>query len=114
MNYLWIQSFIVAAKTCNFRKAAEHLNLSQPSITVHIHELEDFLQVKLFKREKNRVRLTEAGKAFLIEAEEISNQLENSLERFHLLQKGYRDKCMIAITPMMVETILPHLIQTIS
>lgn len=60
------------------------------------------------------MRLTEAGKAFLIEAEEISNQLENSLERFHLLQKGYRDKRMIAITPMMVETILPHLIQTIS
>ncbi|WP_456957842.1 helix-turn-helix domain-containing protein [Lysinibacillus sp. TE18511] len=52
LDYKWIQSFIVAAKYCNFRVAAEELHLSQPSITVHIHQLERSLNVKLFKREK--------------------------------------------------------------
>ncbi|MGE7913714.1 LysR family transcriptional regulator [Lysinibacillus xylanilyticus] len=48
MDYKWIQSFIVAAKSCNFRMAAEELHLSQPSITVHIHQLEqsNFFQQK--------------------------------------------------------------------
>ncbi|MFJ8088890.1 LysR family transcriptional regulator [Lysinibacillus sp. NPDC095746] len=40
MDYKWIQSFVVATKTCNFRVAAEELHLSLPSITVHMHQLE--------------------------------------------------------------------------
>ncbi|MEO4054666.1 LysR family transcriptional regulator [Solibacillus sp. CAU 1738] len=110
MDYRWIQSFITAAKTCNFRKAAEELHLSQPSITVHIHQLEQFLQIELFKREKNRVQLTDAGKIFLTEAEAIASQWNNSLERFRLAHKGFKEKCIIAMTPLMVETILPHVI----
>ena len=110
MDYRWLQSFIVAAKTCNFRMAAEELHLSQPSITVHIHQLEQYLQVKLFKREKNRVILTNAGHNFLVEAEAITLQWNNSLDRFRLAHKGYKEKCIIAMTPLMVETILPHVI----
>ncbi len=110
MDYRWLQSFIVAAKTCNFRMAAEELHLSQPSITVHIHQLEQFLQVELFKREKNRVQLTDAGLIFLVEAEAIAQQWNNSLDRFRLAYKGFKEKCIIAMTPLMVETILPHVI----
>lgn len=90
--------------------AAEKLNLSQPSITVHIHQLEQFLNVKLFKREKNRVLLTEAGQLFLIEAQQIIHQWDKSIERFQLATKGIEEKLIIAMTPLMVETILPHVI----
>ncbi|GAB0171092.1 LysR family transcriptional regulator [Lysinibacillus sp. CTST325] len=110
MDYKWIQSFVVAAKSCNFREAAEELHLSQPSITVHIHQLEQFLNVKLFKREKNRVQLTEAGQLFLIEAQQIIHQWEKSIERFQLATKGIEEKLVIAMTPLMVETILPYVI----
>ncbi|MGE7946776.1 LysR family transcriptional regulator [Lysinibacillus sp. NPDC093688] len=110
MDYKWIQSFVVAAKSCNFRVAAEELHLSQPSITVHIHQLEQFLNVKLFKREKNRVQLTEAGQLFLIEAQQIIHQWDKSIERFQLATKGIEEKLIIAMTPLMVETILPHVI----
>ncbi len=110
MDYKWVKSFVVAAKSCNFRMAAEELHLSQPSITVHIHQLEDFLKVQLFKREKNRVQLTAEGKLFLIEAQQIINHLEESVERFHLATKGMKEKLIIAMTPLMVETILPHVI----
>lgn len=110
MDYKWIQSFVVAAKSCNFRMAAEELHLSQPSITVHIHQLEQFLNVKLFKREKNRVQLTKAGHLFLVEAQQIIHQWDKSIERFQLATKGIEDKLIIAMTPLMVETILPHVI----
>ncbi|OXS73007.1 hypothetical protein B1B04_13655 [Lysinibacillus sp. KCTC 33748] len=110
MDYKWIQSFVVAAKSCNFRMAAEELHLSQPSITVHIHHLEQFLNVKLFKREKKRVQLTEAGHLFLVEAQQIIHQWDKSIERFQLATKGIEEKLIIAMTPLMVETILPHVI----
>ncbi len=90
--------------------AAEELHVSQPSITVHIHQLEEFLNVSLFHREKNRVQLTEAGQLFLMEALQIMQQWEKSIERFQLVTKGIQEKIIIAITPLMVETILPHVI----
>ncbi|MFJ7646647.1 LysR family transcriptional regulator [Lysinibacillus sp. NPDC097279] len=110
MDYKWVKSFVVAAKFCNFRMAAEELHVSQPSITVHIHQLEQFLNVTLFKREKNRVQLTEAGQLFLKEALQIMQQWEKSIERFQLVTKGIKEKIIIAMTPLMVETILPHVI----
>lgn len=110
MDYKWVKSFVVAAKSCNFRMAAEELHVSQPSITVHIHQLEQFLNVTLFKREKNRVQLTEAGQLFLKEALQIMQQWEKSIERFQLVTKGIKEKIIIAMTPLMVETILPHVI----
>ncbi|KPN89653.1 LysR family transcriptional regulator [Lysinibacillus sp. ZYM-1] len=108
MEYKWIQSFIVAAQTCNFRTAAQQLHLSQPSITVHIQQLEEFLHVQLFKRERNRVQLTDAGKLFQLEAQQMIHQWEQSIERIRLASKGVQEKVIIAMTPLMVETILPH------
>ncbi|MFJ7666209.1 LysR family transcriptional regulator [Lysinibacillus sp. NPDC097195] len=110
MDYKWIKSFVVAAKSCNFRIAAEELHVSQPSISVHIHLLEQYLNVSLFKREKNRVQLTAAGELFLKEAQLIMQQWEKSIERFRLMTNGIQEKIIIAITPLMVETILPHVI----
>jgi len=110
LEYKWLQSFIVAAQTCNFRTAAEQLHLSQPSITVHIQQLEEFLHVQLFKREKNRVQLTDAGKLFQVEAQQMVNQWEQSIERIRLASKGIQEKIIMAMTPLMVETILPHVI----
>lgn len=97
-------------QTCNFRTAAEQLHLSQPSITVHIQQLEEFLHVQLFKREKNRVQLTDTGRLFQVEAQEMVKQWELSIERIRLASKGIQEKVIIAMTPLMVETILPHVI----
>lgn len=110
MEFKWLQSFIVAAQTCNFRTAAQQLHLSQPSITVHIQQLEEFLHVQLFKRERNRVQLTEAGKLFQLEAQQMVLQWEQSIERIRLVSKGIHEKVIIAMTPLMVETILPHVL----
>ncbi|MBK3494232.1 LysR family transcriptional regulator [Viridibacillus sp. YIM B01967] len=110
MDYQWIRTFIVAAKTCNFRQTAEMLLMSQPNVTVHIHQLEQSLNTKLFKRKKNRVTLTESGRAFFSEAIKIQEQWESSLENFQLFKNGYREQIIVAMTPMMVETILPHVI----
>lgn len=110
MEYRWIQTFLVAAEVKNFRIASERLNMSQPSITVHIKQLEKALNTQLFERKNNRVQLSEAGKLFLIQANKISQQWEESLQLFSLKQQGIIEKCHIAISPMLVETILPNII----
>lgn len=55
-------AFEAAGRTLNFRLAADELNVTQPSISHSIKELERFHNVKLFVRLNRGVRLTEAGR----------------------------------------------------
>lgn len=112
MNIQWIETFIVCARTLHFRKAAEQLLVSQPSVSVHIRSLEQYLGVKLFKRNRQQVALTNVGKQFVIEAEQILEQMEHSVAHIRSFSQGYRHQWTIAITPLMAETILPGVLRS--
>lgn len=110
MDLKWLETFIVAGKTENFRVAAEKLHLSQPSITVHIHQLEKFLDIKLFTRENNRVALTKEGKQFLIEAEKMLESIESGVKQFKVTMGQIKEPIVVVMSPLLVETTLPHVL----
>lgn len=60
--------------------AAEHLHLSQPSLSRSMKKLEDILGVTLFERQKNRIQLNETGILAANYAKEILEK-ENEMER---------------------------------
>ncbi len=112
MELQWLKTFIVAAETANFRQASEKLIISQPSVTVHIRLLEEYLGAKLFERVKNRVALTDVGKLFYKEAKQLVERMEQSVNRIHTYAQGFRKIWTIAISPLMAETILPYILRT--
>lgn len=57
-----LQIFLSVAKHLNYTRAAEEVNLSQPSVSVRMRQLEQDLGSKLFEQLGKRVALTEAGK----------------------------------------------------
>lgn len=111
IDLTWLRTFSDASETLNFRVTSERLLMSQPSVTVHIRLLEESLGVVLFQRSKNRVSLTEEGKLFKVEADKILRQLEQSVESVHAFAQGYRRKWVLAISPLMAETVLPYLLK---
>jgi DNA-binding transcriptional LysR family regulator len=66
-----IRHALAVAKYGNFRKAAESVFLTQPTLTRSIQSLEESLGVKLFDRGKKKVEPTPLGRIFLVRAEEI-------------------------------------------
>lgn len=66
-----LRVFYEAARHQSFTKAAEVLFLTQPAVSFHIKALEEDLGVRLFRREKNRVLLTEVGHVLFGYAEQI-------------------------------------------
>lgn len=112
MELNWMRTFVDAAETLNFRKTSERLLMSQPSVTVHIRLLEESLGILLFKREKNRVSLTEEGRHFCPKAKSILAQMDQSIGELQAFAQGYRKKWTLAISPLMAETILPYILKS--
>lgn len=54
-------TFCKVVETGSFTRAAQALNLSQPSVTKHVGSLEGYLSVHLLDREGKRVHLTPSG-----------------------------------------------------
>lgn len=66
-----VRYFTVVAEHLNFGRAAAELHLAQPSLSRQIQRLEDRLGVRLLDRTPQGSRLTEAGKAFLPQAQAL-------------------------------------------
>lgn len=67
--------FLECARLKNFSRAAEVLHLSQPSISLHIRELEEWCGTNLFQRRGRRVELTDAGHLLKHHAQRVLTDL---------------------------------------
>lgn len=75
MDFGQIEAFVQVSAHNSFSRAAEVLQLTQPSITARIQSLEREVGEELFERGGRGVRLTDAGQAFLPYAERILQTL---------------------------------------
>lgn len=66
-----LKVFHTAATRLSFTKAAEELFITQPAVTKHIHEIEQYFKVKLFERDGRKVKLTAAGQTLLRNTSEL-------------------------------------------
>ena len=73
--------FLALSRTLNFTRAAEEVNITQPTLTSAIKKLEDELGGPLIHRERNRTHLTQLGKMLLPFLEQVyeSSQAVQSL-----------------------------------
>ena len=61
IELLHLRYFLAVAELLHFRKAAEKLFISQPGLSTQIRQLEEAIGVRLFVRDKKKVRMTPAG-----------------------------------------------------
>ena len=57
MTIAQIKYFVTVAKCLSFTKAAEQLFVSQPALSRHIKNMEEELNIQLFVRTSNGIRL---------------------------------------------------------
>ncbi|QFT34082.1 HTH-type transcriptional regulator GltC [Labrenzia sp. THAF82] len=73
-----LRAFKAAAEFASLRRAAKALGVGQSSISRSIKRLEDKLGVSLLERSHSGVRLTNAGKRFLLEVQPALRQLDHA------------------------------------
>lgn len=82
MNFTQMMYVLAVARHRNISKAAASLFISQPALSLQIKKLEEELEMPLFKREPQGVRLTTQGELFYQNAQLVEQawyQLLNSM-----------------------------------
>ena len=70
--------FIAVAEEAGFAAAARRLNMSPPSVTRAVGELEARLRARLLHRTTRTVRLTDAGERYLADCQRIVSEIEEA------------------------------------
>lgn len=110
MDFKQIEAFISVAKLKSFSKAANHIYLSQPTISSHISSLEKELNIQLFDRNSKEVNLTPAGKCFLEYAIDIINTRNNAVNCLCNFDNNISGTLNLGASTTPCNTIVPSLI----
>jgi DNA-binding transcriptional LysR family regulator len=76
MELFQVRYFLALSETLNFTRAAEKCNVSQPSLTRAIQNLEAEFGGPLFHRERQNTHLTELGRLMQSYFEQVYRQAE--------------------------------------
>lgn len=76
INLTHLYQFYVTAKEGSIKKAAKILHVTEPTISKQIKELEEYLEMYLFRRVHNHLELTSIGKELMGKSEHIFQSVE--------------------------------------
>ncbi|WP_446663252.1 LysR family transcriptional regulator [Geobacillus sp. CCR] len=110
MYYDELKTFITLAEVKNFTKTAEILHLSQPSVSLHIKNLEKEFQTKLFIRSPKRLRMTPTGELLYDRAKQMVALYEQTKQDILEHHHSVKGKLKIGASFTIGEYILPPLL----
>ena len=88
MNLLHLRYFVELAQTRHYTRAAEHLCITQPSLSHAIAQLELELGVPLFEKSGRNTTLTRFGEQFLSCAQQTLSTLDGGVEALQRVARG--------------------------
>lgn len=90
------RQFLVLSEFLSFSAAAESMFITQPALSRHITALENSLDVKLFERTTQTVKLTPAGLLFKEHIRSIVDEYDDLASRLQILKSGFSDRLRIS------------------
>lgn len=93
-----LRYFIAVAETGHMTRAAERLGIGQPPLSQQIKLLETQLGVTLFQRLPRGMALTDAGRAFLVDARDVVGKLDQAVDDVRRVAAGAKGRLAVGFT----------------
>lgn len=107
MELLQLKYFQTVARLEHMTKAAEQLQIAQPSLSKTISRLEEDLGVELFDREHRKISLNAAGKVFLNRVDRAFAELNEGQRELNQFMDQDQKSITLAVT---IPRVLPSLL----
>lgn len=105
MRYL-----VALSEARHFRKAAEAMGISQPSLSLQISNLEDLLGVGLVERGRGPVTFTPEGREVVSRAARIVDEARGIVDLTASLQTGLTGTIRLGTTQTIGPYLMPHVV----
>jgi LysR family hydrogen peroxide-inducible transcriptional activator len=113
VNLRDLQYVVAVAELQHFGRAAERCHVSQPTLSMQIRKVEDYLSVELFERSGRRVLVTPAGEQIV----ERARVLLRDYEELRLTAKRLKDpsagQYKLGAFPTLAPYLLPRIVPVI-
>ena len=105
-------NYILAVDRCrNFAQAAKECFVTQPTLSMQIQKLEDYLQIIVFDRSKSPVEPTPMGKKVLEYARKVMHGAQELEELSKSLRGEVAGEFILAVIPTLAPYVLPLFVQ---
>lgn len=113
MDLRQLRYFLTLADELHFGRAAKKLSMAQPPLSRQIKNLEEELDVELFKRTKRFVQLTGYGKYLKDEAVKLLQHVELIKNHIRLLDEGHAGQIRIGYVGSAMHSLLPEVLTAV-
>lgn len=105
-----LEAFCSVVELGSFTKAADHLGLSQPTVSEHVRNLEESIDDKLLDRMSREIAITPAGEIFYRRAKEILAIRDKALEELDEFGDSLSGELTVGASTIPGAYILPSVI----
>ena len=111
MTITQLKYVLAVSEYKNFTRAAEHVFVTQPTLSMQIQKLEEELNILIFDRSKKPIELTNVGKKIVSQARNIVNESERMQDVVDQ-EKGFiGGEFRLGIIPTIMPTLLPMILK---
>ena len=112
VNLSQLRVFQAVAQTRSFTRAAEVVHLTQPGISKHIKQMEEYFGTPLFDRLGKKVALTQAGEILFAATKEVMASVEAAEQKIEELKGLLGGKLLLGTSFPIGVYILPGVLAT--
>ncbi|MDG1859191.1 MAG: LysR family transcriptional regulator, partial [Emcibacteraceae bacterium] len=105
-----MQYLVALSEKLNFRQCAQDLNITQPTLSRQIKELEAKLGVELFERNNRKVKVTPIGEKMVERARVILNDIDHLCDTAKAASKSLGGIIHLGVPPSFGPYLLPFII----
>lgn len=105
-----LRYLVALSEELHFRRAAERVHVTQPTLSTQIQELEKRLKAPLVERGASKVMMTPLGREIAARARYVLAEVQDIVDLAASSQHGFDGTIRLGVPPTLGAYLLPHII----